>query len=75
MPSKISSQEEEIYRRIGKRIQTIRSEKKLTQEKVAESTGLAAKYIGFIEQGRKRPRIHVLVGIAKALNVSIKDFF
>ncbi|MEK7202424.1 MAG: helix-turn-helix transcriptional regulator [Patescibacteria group bacterium] len=75
MPSKITPEEAEVYRKIGKRIQSIRNEKKMTQERVAEATGLAAKYIGFIEQGRKRPRIHILISIAKALNTSIKDFF
>lgn len=75
MPTKISSEDAAIYRRIGKRIQQLRNERGLTQEKVAGTTGLAAKYIGFIEQGRKRPRIHILVSVAKALGCDIKDLF
>lgn len=75
MPTKITSEESEIYKRIGKRVQQLRNERGLTQEKVAGSTGLAAKYIGFIEQGRKRPRIHVLVNIAKVLGCDIKELF
>ena len=75
MPSKISAKDEEIYKRIGKKIQEIRKEKGKTQEDIAETCGLAAKYIGFIEQGRKRPRLHILVKIAKSLDSDIKDLF
>lgn len=75
MPSKITSKEEQIYSKIGKRIQQLRNTKNMTQEDIAGKTGLAAKYVGFIEQGRKRPRIHTLVKISEALNCDIKELF
>ena len=75
MSTHVSAKENEIYKLIGKRIKEIRQEKGLTQEAIASKTGLAAKYVGFIEQGRKRPRIHILVNVASALGCNIKDFF
>lgn len=75
MPSKVCSDDAEIYRKVGKRVQNIRSAKNMTQETLAEKVGMSAKYIGFIEQGRKRPRIHILNRLAKALGTQLASFF
>lgn len=60
-------------RKIGKKIQEVRTEKRLTQEKLSEKASLSATYLGFIEQGRKEPKFKTLKRIADALNVKVKD--
>jgi len=59
---------------IGKKIKKFRRSAKLTQQELADKAGLAAKYIEFIETGRRIPSLKALHKIAKALKVKISDF-
>ena len=45
------------YRKIGIRIKAARESKKLTQEELAELTGLTNNYISNIERTRSKPSI------------------
>ena len=60
---------------IGKRIAEIRCKRGLTQEKLAEIINYSANHIAKLESARTNPSFDLLVNIAKALNVSIKDLF
>lgn len=60
---------------IGKRIKELRSLKKLTQEDLADLTGLSRPYVAHIERGRKMPTIDTLQKIATALDFSIGAMF
>lgn len=45
------------YATIGKRIQTKRQERNITQEKLAEQVGISVVYLSKIENGRVYPTL------------------
>lgn len=51
----------------------IRKEKGLTQEQLAELSGLTQQYISGIENGRRNPTIVAIYELAVALGVSHMD--
>ena len=55
---------------LGQNIRKCRKEQGLSQEQLAEKTGLSANYIGLIERGEKQPALDTLVNILNALNAS-----
>ena len=55
---------------IGRRIQKYRTEKNLTQEFLAERTGISQKHLSRIEQGYHSPRFELIISISDALNIS-----
>jgi transcriptional regulator with XRE-family HTH domain len=66
---------EDICTRVGFSIREIRVEKNLSQEQLANQADLHRAYVGQIERGEKNIGLRNLEKIAKALKVSIKDFF
>ncbi|MBF0376793.1 MAG: helix-turn-helix transcriptional regulator [Desulfamplus sp.] len=54
---------------IGTKIKQIRVEKKITQEFIANETGLTIDFIENIESGKKRPPVGMLLQISRALGV------
>ncbi|MDR1997535.1 MAG: helix-turn-helix domain-containing protein [Candidatus Margulisbacteria bacterium] len=71
-----TAREFEIFRQaLGRRIQKIRKDKKHTQESLAESSGLDRVAVGYIEQGRRSPKLSTLYLLAKSLNVEVAAFF
>ncbi len=67
--------EKAIYLSIGKRIKQLREERNLTQEKLAEKSGLSIDYIGKIEVNINQPGLKALIKIADALKVQLKEIF
>lgn len=61
------------YSQLGEEIKKLREERGWTQEDLAEKAGLNPTHLGFIEQGRKEPRLKTLQKIASALNVQVRD--
>jgi len=61
--------------RLGRKIQKIRKEKELTQERLAEKIGISTTWIGYIETGYRRPNLKMIYKIANALGVKVKDIF
>ena len=59
---------------IGKRIQSWRKQRKLTQEKFASLIERSTDAISMIERGINFPSRETLEKMSKALNVPIKDF-
>jgi transcriptional regulator with XRE-family HTH domain len=57
----------------GKRLATIRKEKKISQEDLAKSVGILANVLGRYERGEARPSIEMATKLADALKVSL-DF-
>lgn len=55
---------------IGKHIKEKRISKSLTQEKLAERTGLCSSYIGMIERGEKIPKMETFIKIINVLEAS-----
>ena len=64
-----------LYKSLGKRIKELRELNHLTQEKLAEKSGLSIDYIGKIEVNINRPGLKALIKIANVLNVHIKELF
>ncbi len=65
----------DIARAIGQRIRNYRTEKGLSQEKLAELSGCHPTYIGQIERGEKNATIESIEKISAALNISLSKLF
>lgn len=65
---------ENISLTFGKRVKSLRTSKKLSQEKLAELSGLHSTYIGQIERGEKSPTIESIYKISVGLDISLSDF-
>ncbi len=66
----------ETARIIGQRIRELRRQRLLTQEKLAELSGIDSKHIQLMEGSRpSNPRIDTIISICRALNISLNDFF
>ena len=59
----------------GKRVRDLRNSKSLSQEKLAELSGLHSTYIGQIERGEKSPTIESIYKISSGLDIPLSDFF
>lgn len=63
-----------LYKKLGQRIERLRKEKGLTQEKLAEKAGLHRAYFWDIENGRNIS-IKTAYQIARALDISLPELF
>lgn len=64
---------EEKMRKLATEIKVLRAKKNMTQEELANASGVSVCAITFIEGCKKRPRVATLVKIAKALEVDEKE--
>ncbi|MBX3055415.1 MAG: helix-turn-helix transcriptional regulator [Anaerolineae bacterium] len=64
-----------ITERFGARIRTLRKDRGLSQEGLAELCGLDRTYISGIERGLRNVSLRNIETLAKALGVSISDLF
>lgn len=60
---------------LGNRIQEIRMSCNLLQEDVAATLGMTRVAVGYIEQGRRSPKLSTLYALANLYKVDIRDFF
>jgi transcriptional regulator with XRE-family HTH domain len=67
--------EEKQLKALGNRIAIVRRERGVTQEQLAEKTGFTSITIGYIEQGRRSPRIATVFKIAECLKVPVAELF
>lgn len=58
------------YSEIGKNIRAARKQLNMSQEELAEKSGLSAKFIGNIERGEKAVSLDSFICIANALGAS-----
>jgi transcriptional regulator with XRE-family HTH domain len=68
------SNEAKLLKAFGKRVAEIRRARGLTQEQLAEKANITPLSIGYIEQGRRWPRLVTLNKLAKCLDVSASEF-
>ena len=64
-----------IHRHVGKQIQSLRRQKGITQEELADLVGVDRSYMGFVERGERNPTLDKIGKIAKALKVAPADLF
>jgi transcriptional regulator with XRE-family HTH domain len=61
------------YYEIGQRIRKFRKARSLSQEQLAEKTGVSVTHMSHIETGNTKLSLPVLVSIAEALGVKTDD--
>ena len=61
--------------RFGRRLQTLRRVKHLTQVELANKTGVSANFISNLERGIDAPSFETLDAIASVLELPVKDLF
>ena len=59
----------------GKRIKTLRKQKRMTQEQLAEASNISVDFLSLVERGKSGPSFEVLERLAGALGVPVKDLF
>ena len=67
--------DQSFLKHFGKRLRTLRGEAGLSQEGLAELSGLHRNYIGGIERGEKNPTITSLRKVSKAFGISLSKLF
>lgn len=65
--------DEDYLRKVGERLTEIRSQKNLSQEALAELTGLDTRQIGRIERAETNSTISMIKKIADSLEIDISD--
>jgi DNA-binding XRE family transcriptional regulator len=65
----------DVLRRLGAHLRRLRLERGISQEDVAELTGLSYKYIGRVELAKTNPGAIALVQFARAFKVSVGELF
>lgn len=61
------------YALIGKRVRETRKQQKISQERLAELTGVSVGYISHIETARKKASLSILIRIANALGITVDE--
>lgn len=61
------------YKFLGSRIRAMRLERRITQEKLAESAGVGVTHISHIETGNSIPSLQTLVDIINALDCTADE--
>ncbi len=56
-------------------LKQIREERRISLEELAKLSGISKSHLSYIERQEKEPTLTILVKIAKALNIDIKDLY
>ena len=65
----------DIAKTVGQRIRNFRTQKGLSQDKLAEYAGVHPTYIGQLERGEKNATLESIERITSALQISLSDLF
>jgi transcriptional regulator with XRE-family HTH domain len=65
----------DVRRRLGARIRTLRAERMLTQDALADRAFISRAYISFLERGEKTASLDTLICITEVLDVSLSELF
>ena len=65
----------DIAKTVGQRIRNFRTQKGLSQDKLAEYAGVHPTYIGQLERGEKNATLESIERITSALKISLSDLF
>ncbi len=60
-------------RDLGQAIKKVRLERDMTQQQLADASGLDIRYIGSIERGQRNPTFGALQGIASVFGMKTSD--
>jgi transcriptional regulator with XRE-family HTH domain len=70
-----SKQERQFLDRLASKIATLRKAIGLSQEKLAELSGVDRVALANIETGRRRPTVTTLYRLAIGMKIHVRDFF
>jgi transcriptional regulator with XRE-family HTH domain len=62
-----------LLKTFGRSVRRLRKQRGLSQETLAEACGLSRNYVSDIERGVRNPGLLVLVAMAKALKVPLRE--
>jgi len=60
---------------LGKKIQKLRKQMGVSQDKFAVLMNISRVYVGFIEQGRYSPSLKLLMKMARKFGVKVEELF
>jgi transcriptional regulator with XRE-family HTH domain len=60
--------------RFGTMLKSLRQERRISQQKLAEAAGVERNYIYYLEKGTSEPTLSVLMGLAAGLGLTFSDF-
>ncbi len=60
---------------LGKRIQYLRLQKKMSQEDLALECNINKNYLSDLERGSRNPTIKIVAKIARGLGISLSELF
>ena len=63
----------DVLRKLGQRIRTIRQGLGMTQQQLANALDLSIAYVSLIERGNRNPSFTTVVALAHGLGVSLRD--
>jgi transcriptional regulator with XRE-family HTH domain len=62
-----------ILQALASRIKELRLHKNVSQEELAHRSGLSRTGMGFLETGKRWPRLDTLMSVAEGLNISVDE--
>jgi transcriptional regulator with XRE-family HTH domain len=62
-----------MYTALGKKIRKARQARMLTQETLAEKSGISASFLGHIERGSRKASLETVINLANALGVGANE--
>ena len=69
------TREEKIQKEFGARLRKLRQEKGISQETLAFDAGMDRTYVNSVENGKRNISLVNIVKLAKALELSAREFF
>ncbi|WP_161987556.1 helix-turn-helix domain-containing protein [Arcticibacter tournemirensis] len=64
---------EQIIKALGQRVRDLRSDKKLSMEKLAELSGIDYRQLSYIELGQTDASLSTLYALCNGLNISLTE--
>lgn len=71
----INIKDEALISAFGKQVRSLRKQRKLSMEKLAELANIDYRQLSYVELGQVNTTISTIYAIAKALDVSLKELF
>lgn len=64
----------DISERFGKRLRTLRKERKWTQQDLADKSGVGVTHVCELESGKREPCLHVIECLAACFKMAVSKF-
>jgi transcriptional regulator with XRE-family HTH domain len=64
-----------LRKKFGKRLREIRAQRRMTQERFAETLDISVDFLSLIERGISAPSFETIEKISRRLRVAVPDLF